>query len=94
MAGFRPRIGEIQVNLRDFSRFKYIWEICRVHTDKTDVCQFLIFLGVQFFKGAQENAGIALDPDVVDRRILLCESQKKLPFSHTDLDVDRVGISE
>ena len=94
MARFRPRVGKVQVNPGNLTGSEDFSDIACIHTDETDIVQILKFFGIKAFYGAQKYAGVTFDPDIIDVWVSLCHIQKKLSFSHADLNLDGIGIAE
>lgn len=96
VSGLGPRIGEIEVYLIYFPNGKYFRQTLGIHTDKADIGHILeIIFVVIVLESPEQDAGISLDSDIVNIRILFCESQEKLSFAHPDLNMDGIlGILE
>src|SRR5699024_2372295 len=65
-----------------------------IHTDKPYIFQFPEFFCVILLHRAQQDTGITFNPDKIDIRMLFCHGKDKTPFSHPDLNPDRLLVSK
>ena len=91
MAVLRPRIRKIQIDPVDLPFRKYICDIFRIHTDKAQIRQRILF---HLLQGPQQNRRILLDPKIIELRMLCRQRHQETPFSHTDLQTDGLIVSE
>ena len=76
---------------------EYFRDLPCVHADETNVGKRLLHVCGKFFiffNCTQEHTGIAFDTDIINLRVPAGQSEKKLPFPHSDLNMDRMSVSE
>ena len=86
-----PGIGEIQINAVHFTFSEYLIDVFCIHTDEFQVGKLVLF---HFLDCAEQYAGIFFDSHIIDLRILLCKGMQETSLSHTNLNMDRMIVSE
>jgi hypothetical protein len=91
MSVLGPGIGEIQVDPVHFSLVKIFADQFRVSSDKEEILR----LGrIQLIQRSDQYTGVLLNSYIIDIRIFYRQLIDKFTFSRSDLQMDRVFISE
>ena len=91
MAVLWPWIGEVEVDFLNLARRKIFVNIFGVHAQEKKIVALELLAVVQ---RTHQNAGIFLDADIIDLRILTCHFQNEFALTHADFDVNRMIIVE